>query len=92
MVDIATVPMMLRELKLATIAKHWEPIAQKALDEQWLPQAYLAILCQQELDERYQKRLQRYTREARLPPGKHISGFDFTAVTGIKMNQITALI
>lgn len=91
MANIASLPVLLKELKLASFTKHWEDLAQKALDEQWLPQTYLAALCEQEAAERYEKRLQRFTREAQLPPGKHLSQFDFTSVSNINKNQITAL-
>jgi DNA replication protein DnaC len=50
-------------------------LAQKAIDEQWLPQYYLVKLCEQEAGERYQKKLQRYLREVQLPLAKHLSQF-----------------
>ncbi len=92
MANIATLPVLLKELKLTSMATRWESLAQKALDEQWLPQQYLVELCEQEAAERYQKRLQRYLREAQLPPGKQLGSFDFTATEGIKQNQLNALI
>jgi DNA replication protein DnaC len=90
--NVAALPVLLKELKLTHFAKHWEVLAQKALDEQWLPQNYLAELCEQEAGERYQKRLLRYLREAHLPPAKQLSQFDFKATTGINKNQIMALV
>jgi DNA replication protein DnaC len=91
MSNIASLPVLLKELKLASFTKHWETLAQKAIDEQWLPQAYLAELCGQEAGERYQKRLQRYLREAELPPAKQLSQFDYKAISGFPENRITAL-
>ena len=91
MANVAALPVLLKELKLASIAKHWELLAQKALDEQWLPQSYLAELCELEAGSRYQKRLQRYLREADLPPAKQLSHFDFKASSGINKPQIVAL-
>lgn len=79
MANVAALPVLLKELKLASFAKEWELLAQKALDEQWLPQSYLAELCEQEAGSRYQKKLQRYLREAQLPPAKQLSLFDFKA-------------
>ncbi|MVF12358.1 DUF815 domain-containing protein [Ketobacter sp. MCCC 1A13808] len=92
MANVASLPVLLKELKLSNFAKHWEVLAQKAIDEQWLPQTYLAELCEQEAGERHQKRLQRYLREAQMPPAKQLSQFDFTSTLGINKNQITALI
>jgi len=92
MANVASLPVLLKELKLSSIARHRETLAQKALDEQWLPQTYLAELCEQEALERYQKRLQRYLREAQLPPAKQLSQFDFAVTTGINKNQVMALV
>ena len=92
MANIASLPVLLKELKLGSFTRHWEDLAQKALDDQWLPQHYLAELCEQEIAERHEKRLQRYTREAQLPPGKQLAQFDFSAINGVKKNQIMALV
>ena len=91
MSNIASLPILLKELKLTNIARHWESVAQKAIDEQWLPQQYLAELCEQEAGERYQKRLHRHLQEAQLPPAKQLSQFDFNATNGVHKNQIMAL-
>ncbi len=91
MANVAALPALLKALKLASFAKHWEPLAQKAIDEQWLPQTYLAALCEQEAGSRYQKKLQRYLREAQLPPAKQLSQFDFKASSDVNKPQITAL-
>ena len=91
MANVAALPVLLKELKLTAFSKYWEVLAQKALDEQWLPQNYLAELCAQEASERYHKRLQRYLREAELPLAKQLSQFDFTVATGIQKNQIMVL-
>ena len=56
-----------------------------------MPQSYLAELCELEAGSRYQKRLQRYLREADLPPAKQLSHFDFKASSGINKPQIVAL-
>jgi hypothetical protein len=37
MANEASLPVLLKELKLNSIARHRETLAQKALDEQWLP-------------------------------------------------------
>jgi DNA replication protein DnaC len=89
--NVAALPVLLKELKLASFARHWELLGQKALDEQWLPQTYLAELCELEAGSRYQKRLQRYLRESQLPPAKQIAQFDFKATSGIDKRQIIAL-
>ena len=92
MANIASLPVLLKELRLTSFAQHFEALAQKALDEQWMPQHYLAELCETETAQRHQRRLMRYTREAQLPPGKHLSGFDFTSISGVNKNQVLALV
>ena len=57
MSNAASLPVLLKELKLSGFAKAWESMAHKAIDEQWLPQDYLAMLCGQEVSDRYHKRL-----------------------------------
>lgn len=92
MANVASLPIMLKELKLAGFTQHWEELAHKALDQQWLPQQYLAELCAQETAARHHRRLQRYLRESQLPPAKQLSRFDFADVQGINQAQITALV
>ena len=92
MANVASLPIMLKELKLAGFTQHWEDLAQKALDEQWLPQQYLAELCAQETSVRCHRRLQRYLRESQLPPAKQLSRFDFTDAQGITKAQVMALV
>lgn len=91
MANLETLPILLKELKLTAFSQRWETLADKAIQEQWLPQHFLAVLCEEELNQRYQRRLQRYLREAQLPPGKQLSSFDFAQVQGIQANQVTAL-
>ena len=92
MASLEALPILLKELRLGTMGKRWEGLAQQALDGQWLPQQYLAALCEEEVNERYQQRLKRHLHEAQLPAGKRLSHFDFSAVHGIKANQVKALV
>lgn len=92
MANLETLPLLLKELKLSSIARHWEPLSHKALDQHWLPQQYLANLCEEEVNDRYHRRLQRYLREAQIPPGKHLSSFQFEHVKSLQANQMTALV
>ena len=52
MASLEALPLLLTELRLSTIGKCWEALAQQALDGQWLPQQYLAALCEEEVNER----------------------------------------
>jgi len=81
----ASLPLMLKQLKLAAaMNSQWEALGHKAIKEQWAPQQYLVGLCHLELSSRADKRLQRYLKDAKLPIGKTLDSFDFTAVEGVK--------
>ena len=88
----ASLPLMLKQLRLSEVRTHWQAVAEKALTEQWSPQQYLAELCHMELAKREDKRLTRYLKEASLPSGKQLGDFDFSAVDGVSHAQIEALI
>jgi DNA replication protein DnaC len=91
MANIASLPVLLKMLRLSVIAKAWESVATKAIDDQWSHQQYLAELCDREVAERYRKKIQRFIRESQLPPGKSLSGFDFTELQSLTPQQIQAL-
>lgn len=55
----ASIPLMLKQLRLATMVQHWDTLGRKAVKEQWSPQQYLSELCHIELSSREDKRLQR---------------------------------
>ena len=55
-------------------------MADKAREQSWSVERYLAELCRLELDSREEKRLQRHLKESNLPAGKHFDNYDFTAV------------
>jgi len=90
-VDAARLPLLLGELRLPTIAGLWPQFAERADREGWPAAKLLATLAELELAERSQRRIQRHLLEARLPPGKTLDAFDFTAVPMINKAQITAL-
>ncbi|HBX37497.1 MAG TPA: hypothetical protein DEG76_09505, partial [Pseudohongiella sp.] len=88
----AALPLMLKQLRLASIKENWQSMAAKAVKQQWSPQQYLHELCLIELNSREDKRLKRYLHESALPAGKRLNDYDFTAVKGVKPAQINNLI
>ncbi len=92
MANVASLPIMLKSLRLACIHTHWQTLAKKATKECWMPEHYLAELCAMELATREDKRLQRYHKESNLPPGKMLTSFDFNALAGVSLQQVSALI
>ena len=81
-------PILLKSLKLTQMTSLWKDKAAEALDKGWSYSSYLTALCEEEVGDRYNKRVQRYIREARLPPGKTLSNFDFMSSKTINKIQI----
>jgi DNA replication protein DnaC len=63
-------------------------MADKAREQSWSVERYLAELCRLELDSREEKRLQRHLKESNLPAGKYLDNYDFTALEGIDKGQV----
>lgn len=68
--------MLLRELKLPTVARTAEEVATKAEREGWSFGQYLRHLATLEVEERKRKRLERFLRESDLPSEKTLATLD----------------
>ncbi len=86
-----TLPVLLKQLRLSTMAQLWEPFLTRAAEKRWDPAQYLAALCEQELNERYSRRIARFTKESRLPLGKTLATFDFSETPEIRPERVAAL-
>lgn len=91
MSNIATLPLLLKQLGLPSMLKHWEEEANKAKEKHITYAEYLSRLSNLEVSSRRQKRISRYITESKLPPGKTLDNFDFKVATTINPAQITAL-
>ncbi len=60
--DAATLPLLLKQLCLATIYRNWESVAKEAEKQHWTYPRYLASLSELEVAARYNKRVQRYIK------------------------------
>jgi DNA replication protein DnaC len=87
----ATLPLLLKQLGLPSMYNHWEEYDVTAQKQHWSYPQYLAILSELEVAARYQKRVQRHLKEAKLPPGKTLTNFNFKAVKSLNAAQIKAL-
>jgi DNA replication protein DnaC len=88
MSNIQSLPILLKELRLNAMARSWQEVAHKAIEEQWQPEEYLAALCEIEASNRHESRLKRLLRDSKLPTGKQLSQYDFNEITGISAQQI----
>lgn len=91
MVQTASLPLLLKQLRLASIARHWQAFLGEAERNGWDSAQYLTALCEQELADRYSRRIARYGKESHLPVGKSLASFDFAQVPGLARERIEAL-
>ena len=89
--EAAVLPILLKELRLPTIAQLWPSSVQEAEIHGWHYTKLLAILCEYEVESRNQKRIQSYTKKANLPCGKTLSTFDFKHVDQINRPKVDDL-
>ena len=71
------VELLLKSLRLPTFIHHYQRLWDEANEHHWSYVDYLAALCEHELADRYERRVRKWTREARLPEGKSFSSLDF---------------
>lgn len=86
-----TIDVLLRELKLPTFLRHYQRHQEQAIEQGYGHIRYLSGLCEQEVADRYQKRVQRWTREAGLPAGKSFANLKLTELKPAVQQQVIAL-
>lgn len=91
MADAATLPMLLRQLRLPTMVACCDEVIDRATQHGWSLRQALATLCEYELSEREQRRLQRHLHEARLPTGKTLATFDMTTLDAPQRQRLNTL-
>lgn len=92
LVDTARLSLMLTDLRLPGISRAWQTFTERADSEGWPASRLLAALAEFEVAERETRRMQRHLTEARLPPGKTLDTFDFTAVPMVSKARVMALV
>lgn len=88
MKDGATLPLLLKELRLPTMSQLWKDYAQEATSKGWSPARYLTVLCDHELAARESRRLLRRIKESCLPRGKSLETFDFKSLPSLNKTQV----
>ena len=83
--------MLLRALKLPTIARQMADVAQKAEREGWSFGQYLHHLAELEVDERRRRRIQRYLKESELPAEKTIATLQRSRIPAKVQKQLPTL-
>jgi DNA replication protein DnaC len=90
MLDAATLPFLLKQLRLTSMQINWEELALQAEKLHWTYQQYLATLCDRELASREQRRIERHIAEAKLPVGKTLNAYAFSSLSSITAAQMSA--
>ena len=88
---IESLLLLLKELKLPAFVRHYAALGEKARQESWSHEAYLSALCEQEVADRYQRRVQKWTREAKLPPGKTFATLQGERLAKTAQGQLATL-
>ena len=90
-VDAAKLPVMLSSLRLPSINRLWQQIAEQADGEGWGAARFLATLCEHEIADRHQRRIARHLAQSGLPRGKSLATFEFAAVKSLNKAKVLAL-
>jgi len=91
MADAATLPILLRQLRLPTMVNCCDEVIDRAVQNGWSLQQALATLCEYELAARDQRRLQRHLHEAQLPVGKTLTSFDMTTLEPSQRQRLNTM-
>jgi len=70
------VELLINQLKLKAIAKHYQDLSIQAVEQSWSYPQYLAKLCELELTRRYQNRVQVWTKDSKLAIDKSFATLD----------------
>lgn len=89
--NTAILPLLLKELRLPSMLYHLDEMERRALEDSWPPSRFLVNLCEVEINERKARRIQRFTKEAKLPPGKSLATFDFKHPAKLNKAHMEAL-
>jgi len=90
-IDAARLELLLTDLRLPAVKLMWKKLAELSDKEGWPAARFLAALAEHEVAERGRRRIERHLAEARLPVGKTLATFDFTAVPMVSKAQVMAL-
>lgn len=84
-------PILLRQLRLPTVAANYRKFAQEAAQAGRPYEEYLLALVEQEVNQREINRRKRRVREARFPILRTLDEFDFAAIPSLKRTKVLEL-
>lgn len=90
-INSAHMNLLLTELRLPGVKAVWEELSATADKEGWPAARFLSALAEHEISERDIRRIGRVISNAKLPPGKTLDNFDYTAVPMLSKSHVNAL-
>ena len=66
----STLPLLLRSMRLPTIAREYDQAIVRAEAENWGYPRFLSYLFEAEANDRFQRKVERHLKDANLPAGK----------------------
>ena len=84
-------PLLLRAMRLPTIAREYDQIVQRAETENWGYPRFLTYLFEAEANDRLQRKIQRQLKESNLPKGKTLDALDQKKLTDKIRRQLPTL-
>jgi DNA replication protein DnaC len=88
----STLPLLLRALRLPTIAREYDQAIIRAEAENWGYPRFLSYLFEAEANDRLQRRIERQLKEAGLPAGKTLESLDDKKLTDKIRRQLPTLL
>lgn len=86
-----TVAQALKTLRLPSMARSWQDLANEATEHAWTHERFLSALCDLELIERSSRRLALRLATAKLPSGKRLDCFEFPLVPALSRHRVEVL-
>lgn len=85
------VELLINQLKLKAMVKHYQPLAKQAIEQSWSYPQYLAKLCELEVARRYQNRVQVWTKDSKLAINKSFATLELQELPKVVANSIVQL-
>jgi len=86
-----SVALLLKELRLPAFVRHHQSLWEIAVEKGWSHPDYLAALCEYEISDRYQRRVQKWTREAQLSVDKTFSSLQLNHLRQVNQGALARL-
>lgn len=85
------IELLLKQLQLPAFVKHYQSVWKEAAAQGWSHPQYLTELSEREVADRYQRRVQSWTKEAKFPRGKSFATLDLAQLDKQSETQLIKL-